>query len=152
MAANNEHRGGFEHSDINVIAVGKVGVVLLLATLVSMALVVGVFKVLQGMEGGQAKVIDPTKVFPQPQLQSRPLVDLKAYQDAESEKLATYGWADQQKGSVRIPISQAMDQLVQKGLPVRTPAPPAVREMSQPTESGLGSKMQQPGGPLGEGK
>src|SRR5690242_10792276 len=103
MAANNEHRGGFEHSDINVIAVGKVGVFLLLATLVSMALVVGVFKVLQAMEGGKpeevnAKVID--KTFPRPQLQTRPTVDLKAFLESEDKRLSGYGWADLSKGTV----------------------------------------------------
>jgi len=45
-----------------------------------------------------------------------------------------------------------MDMLVQKGLPVRAAAPPSAEGVSMPTESGLGPKMQQPGGPLGVGK
>ena len=61
----------------------------------------------------------------------------------------TYGWVDQQKGVVRIPIAQAMDLVVKKGLPVRAAAPPTAEGVSVPTESGLGPKMLPPGGPLG---
>ena len=152
MAENNEHRGGFERSDIDVFAVGKVGVMLLLATLVSMALIVGVFNVLQAMEGGKPATAANTQAFPEPRLQSRPTVDLKLYREAEEQKLAGYGWADQSKGAVRIPIAQAMDQLVQKGVPTRTTPAADMHMPSQPTESGLGPKMQQVGGPMAEGK
>ena len=152
MAGNNEHGGGFEHSDINVPAVGKIGVLLLLSALVSMLLIVGVFKVLQAMEGGQPVASDPTIVFPRPQLQSNPIKDLKEHVDSENTRLTTYGWVDAGRGIVRIPIAQAMDQLVQKGVPVRTPVAANAHATSEPTESSLGSKMQQPGGPLGEGK
>jgi hypothetical protein len=59
---------------------------------------------------------------------------------------------DQQKGVVRVPISQAMDMVVKKGLPVRTAVPPSTEGISVPTESGLGAKMMPPGGPLGDAK
>jgi hypothetical protein len=151
--SNNQHAGGgFEHTDIHVVAVGKVGVLLLLTTLMAMVLIVGVFKVLQSMEGGKAVTVDPAKVFPQPQLQTKPVPDLSKFEKAEDERLNSYGWTDEQKTTVHIPINQAIDMLVQKGLPVRTATPPGAEEVSQPTESGLGPKVQQPGGPLGEGK
>ena len=152
MAENNQHRGGFEESDVNVIAVGKAGIILLLTTILAMAMLVGLFRYFQSMDGGKAATVDPTKVFPQPQLQTHPIPDLGTVRAAEDQVLNSYGWVDQQKGIVRIPISQAMDELVQKGVPVRTSAPPATDVASQPTESGLGLIMQQPGGPLGEGK
>jgi hypothetical protein len=118
----------------------------------AMALLVGVFNYFKASEGGVATTVDPTKVFPEPQLQKSPIPDLKAVRAAEDQVLTSYGWVDQQKGVVRIPIAQAMDLLVKKGLPVRTDAPPSAEDVSMPTESGLGLKMQQPGGPLGEGK
>ena len=117
-----------------------------------MGLIIGVFNVLKTMEGGEAKAIDPTKSFPEPRLQKTPIPDLKAVRAAENQVLDTYGWVDQQKGTVRIPIDQAMDLVVKKGLPVRPATPPTTEGVSVPTESGLGPKMQQPGGPLGEGK
>jgi hypothetical protein len=152
MEENNQHRGGFEESDVNVIAVGKFGIALLLVTILAMALLVGVFNYFKASEGGEAVTVDPTKVFPQPQLEKTPIPDLKAIRDAEDQVLNTYGWVDQQKGVVRIPIAQAMDLVVKKGLPVRAAAPPSAAGVSMPTESGLGPKMLPPGGPLGEGK
>ena len=152
MAENNKHRAGFEETDVNVVAVGKFGVALLLVTIAAMALLVGVFNYFKTSEGGAAVSVDPAKVFPHPQLQKTPIPDLKAVRAAEDQVLNSYGWVDQQKGVVRIPIAQAMDLVVQKGLPVRTAAPPSTEGVSVPTASGLGPKMQQPGGPLGEGK
>jgi hypothetical protein len=152
MDENNEHQPGFEHSDVNVVAVGKYAVGLVLVTILAMGLIVGVFNVLKTMEGGAAKVVDPTKSFPEPRLQKNPIPDLKAVRAAENQVLTTYGWVDQQKGTVRIPIEQAMDLVVKKGLPVRPATPPSTEGVSVPTESGLGLKMQLPGGPLGEGK
>ena len=150
MAGNNKHRAGFEESDVNVVAVGKFGIGLLLVTIAAMALLFGVFHYFQAGEGGKAVSVDPTKVFPHPQLQATPIPDLKAVREAEDQVLNTYGWVDQQKGIVRIPIARAMELVVQKGLPVRAAAPPSAEGVSMPTESGLGPKMQQPGGPLGE--
>jgi len=152
MEENNQHRAGFEETDVNVVAVGKFGIALLLVTIAAMGLLFGVFNYFKSMEGGQAAAIDPTKVFPQPQLQKTPIPDLKAVRASEDQLLTTYGWVDQQKGVVRIPIAQAMDLVVKKGLPVRAAAPPSAEGVSMPTESGLGPKMQQPGGPLGDAK
>lgn len=152
MDENNQHRPGFEETDVNVIAVGKVGVALLLTTIAAMALLVGVFNVFKNAEGGEVISVDPAKVFPHPQLEKTPIPDLEANRAAEEQTLNGYGWVDKQKGQVRIPISQAMDSVLKKGLPVR-PAPPANMDgVSVPTASGLGPKMLPPGGPLGEGK
>src|ERR1035438_2936463 len=152
MEENNKHRPGFEETDVNVVAVGKFGLALLLATILAMALLVGVFNYFKASEGGQAATVDPTKVFPHPQLEKTPILDLMAVRAAEEQVLNSYGWVDQQKGVVRIPIAQAMELVVKKGLPVRAAAPPSAEGVSLPTESGLGPKMQQAGGPLGEGK
>jgi hypothetical protein len=147
MEENNKHQPGHESTDINEVAVGKVGVALLIVTILSMVLVVGVFNYFKASEGGEGANVDPVKVFPQPQLEKTPIPDLKAFRQAEDDTLNHYGWVDKQKGVVRIPISQAMDMVVKKGLPVR-PAAPAADSVSVPTESGLGPKMLPPGGPI----
>jgi hypothetical protein len=86
-------------------------------------------------------------------LQTTPIPDLKAIRAAEEQVLTSYGWVDARRGVVRIPIARAMDLLVQRGLPVRAEAPQSAGNVSVPTESGLGPKMQPPGGPLaGEAK
>jgi hypothetical protein len=154
MEENKKPHAGHEESDVNVIAVGKFAVALLIMTVLAMALLVGVFKYFQAQDGGKATSVDPAKVFPQPQLQTTPIPDLKAIRAAEDQMLSSYGVVDPDKGVIRIPIARAMDMIVERGLPVRKEAPPqAPGNVSVPSESGLGPKMQAPGGPIsGEGK
>ena len=76
MEENNKHRPGFEESDVNVVAVGKFGIALLLVTILAMALLIGVFNYFKSQEGGEAVSVDPTKVFPEPQLEKRPLMPI----------------------------------------------------------------------------
>jgi hypothetical protein len=56
---------------------------------------------------------------PQPRLQAEPHQDLKTYCDGQLARLNSYGWTDQQNGVTHIPIDQAMDKLLQQGLPIR---------------------------------
>jgi hypothetical protein len=152
MDENNRQRPGFEQSDVNVIAVGKVGVALLLVTIFFMALLAGLFSYLKTTEGGHAGYIDPSTVFPEPRLERTPIPDLREIRTQEDQTLTSYGWVDQQKGIVRVPISQAMDLVVKQGLPVRSAVPATEQGASVPTLSGLGPKMLPPGGPLGAAK
>jgi hypothetical protein len=60
---------------------------------------------------------------PEPHLQVDPrqqLLDLRA---AEEEILSTHGWVDETNGLTRIPIDQAMDLIVEQGLPTPVSAP-----------------------------
>ena len=43
------------------------------------------------------------------------MLDLKAVRAEEDQVLNSYGWVDQQKGVVRIPIDAAIDLLAQNG-------------------------------------
>jgi hypothetical protein len=60
-----------------------------------------------------------------PPYRSTPVMDLAAMREAEQRALTTYGWVDQQKGIVRIPIAEAMKLTVERGLPVQSAAPGA---------------------------
>lgn len=55
---------------------------------------------------------------PTPMLVNEP-ANLKKFRDHEHETLTTYGWVDQNAGTVRVPIDIAKDKLIQQGLPVR---------------------------------
>jgi hypothetical protein len=93
--------------------------------------------------------VDARKLPPEPRLQSAPVLDLREMRAAEDEILNGYGWVDEQKGTVRIPIGRAIDLLAARGLPARPQnQTPAAGDVSMPTESSLGPKVQQPGGPL----
>jgi hypothetical protein len=61
---------------------------------------------------------------PSPRLQLKPREDLKALRRQEDDLLNSYTWVNQQAGAVRIPIWQAMNQVMQQGFPVAGPAAP----------------------------
>lgn len=68
---------------------------------------------------------------PPPRLQVAPELELQALRQREEERLNTYGWIDREAGVVRIPIEQAMELLLKRGVLVRprgeargSPSPP----------------------------
>ena len=61
----------------------------------------------------------PQAAFPNPRLEEDERGQLKDIRLAQENTLYSYGWVDQNAGTVRIPIDRAMDLLVQRGLPVR---------------------------------
>jgi hypothetical protein len=130
MDENNQHnrRAGHEESDINVWAVGKFAVALMLVGVAALFLLFGLFRYLLSREGGppagrsQVAASEPAKAFPQPQLQENEVLDLKAIRAAEDQVLHSYAWIDPEMNVVRIPIDRAMDLLAERGLPSRPPA------------------------------
>jgi hypothetical protein len=62
----------------------------------------------------------------------------------EDGLLDSYGWVDENAGTVRIPIERAMDLLVQRGLPVRPQAGDAAVAKTEKTngisKNGTGKK------------
>jgi hypothetical protein len=141
-----------EHADVNIWAVGRFGIALAVLCVVSLGLLAGLFSYFRSQVGGALPVtrIDARTKPPAPTLQERPVADLMEMRAAEDQILNSYGWVDQPHGVVRVPIGRAIDLLAQRGLPARQ-AMPAPSGVTVPTESGLGPKMQQPGGPLNQG-
>jgi hypothetical protein len=137
------HGPGHETSDINVWAIGKFGIALVALCVISLAMLLGLFKYFQAQEEtATTPKVEPRTLFPQPQLQQTPVLDLRAIRAEEDQVLNSYAWVDQPKGVVRIPISQAIDILAKRGLTSR-PQPLLQSEagnVSVPTESGLGVK------------
>jgi len=128
---------GHETSDVNVWVIGKFAIALVAITLLSVALLIGVFQFFLSRTA-EPVAMDPTKMFPNPQLEQNEPKDLQEFRDREAKALTGYAWVDKQKGTVSIPIDQAIDQLVKKGLPVRKQAETPASNVSMPTESGLG--------------
>ena len=137
------HGPGHETSDVNVWAIGKFGVALVAICVISLVMLLGLFRYFQAQEEtATTPKVEPRTIFPQPQLQQTPVLDLRAIRAEEDQILNSYGWVDQPKGVVRIPVSQAIDILAKRGLPSR-PQPgmqSAAGNVSVPTESGLGVK------------
>lgn len=72
----------------------------------------------------QAPTIEP----PAPRLQPNPAQDFQAFYATQQAELESYGWVDQEKGVVHIPIGRAMEQLSKQNLPVVTGTAPATPE------------------------
>jgi len=145
-----------ERTDADVLALSKFAIALLLLCIASFAAVFGLYRYFESKYGGalpratQSLDLDARRLPPAPQLEVTEKEDLAAQRAAENQILSTYGWVDQEHGVARIPIDRAMDLLAASHLPARQTLQPetAAAEVSLPTESGLGPKAQQPGGPL----
>jgi len=79
---------------------------------------------------------------PNPRLQDKPREDLKALRKQEDSLLNSYTWLNHQTGAVRIPIWQAMDQVVRQGFPVTDQ--PAQGEPGMPQGSSSGRTAEPP--------
>src|SRR5579872_6066738 len=55
--------------------------------------------------------------FPEPRLEENERTELNGFRYGEEQQLNSYGWVDKNAGIAHIPIEQAMQMVVQKGLP-----------------------------------
>ena len=124
--ADNHKRGGHEEHDVNIFAITKFGIGLTLVIIASLFAMWGLFQYFKNRLSAelppaeQARAaIHAGKQPPQPRLQENPRVDLRAIRAEEDKLLHSYGWVDQSKGVVHIPIERAMDILTERGLPAR---------------------------------
>ena len=112
---------GHETTDVNVWAVAKFAIGLVIVCIVSIVLLFGLLKFFQSREETSvANSVEPTKLFPEPQLQKTPILDLKAIRAEEDKLLTGYAWVDPKQGIVRIPVAQAIEVLAKRGLPSRS--------------------------------
>jgi hypothetical protein len=70
-------------------------------------------------------LLQPFPTGEEPPYRVTPVTDMQSMRAAEEKALTTYGWVDQQKGIVRIPIDQAKQIALQRGFPVQSSSPPA---------------------------
>ena len=92
-------------------------------------------------------IVSTKKFLPEPRLQDKAVQDLQQMHAEEDQILNSYGWVDQKKGTVRIPIDRALDLLAQRGLPVpkKHPAPQNAGSTSDPGGAGIASNADQSG-------
>ena len=60
---------------------------------------------------------------PEPRLEPYPLAPRARLRAEEDAVLTSYGWVDKEHGVARLPIDQAMELLVKRGLPPSKPMP-----------------------------
>jgi hypothetical protein len=81
---------------------------------------------------------NPTEIFPEPRLQTTPVVDLNVYRQMVDERLRSYTWVDKEKGIVSIPIEEAKAKLLERGLGSAKPAGPTIAPTEAPTGPATG--------------
>ncbi len=59
------------------------------------------------------------KMFSEPRLETNERNEINDFRLGEEQTLNSYGWVDQNAGVVRIPITQAMQLIAERGLPTK---------------------------------
>ncbi len=67
------------------------------------------------------------QAFPEPRLETDERTEINDFRLGEEQTLNSYGWVDQNAGVARIPITEAMKLIAQRGLPTK----PAVGQVPQ---------------------
>lgn len=102
----------FEPTDwaVGTVALIYVGVLVLLV-ISPLVLILGYPNTLPDV--GRTLRINP----PGPRLQTDPDTDLQYFRAEQEKRLNSYYWIDKQKGTIHIPIENAMKKLVTNGIP-----------------------------------
>jgi hypothetical protein len=121
----------YESSDVKPRAVAKALMGLVVTTAVVVATLYPAFLWLRArMQGTDPPPPpmgrhEPGRLPAEPRLQTTPAQDLAAARVDDQRLLTTYGWVDEQRRIVHIPIDEAMRRIAERGLPSPVPAPSA---------------------------
>jgi len=117
-----------EDTDVNIRQLILFTVGLVVLSLLSAAIVLGLFNLFESQAAKSDQVQSPQAVPagqlpPEPRLVENEPRMLEKHHETEAEVLEKYGWVNQAAGVARVPIDEAKKLLLQKGLPVRAGAP-----------------------------
>lgn len=116
----------FEKEDIRATPVLKFLVGLAITCVVVAFLLVAFFRGMRSYVAGLQPPpphmkFEADRTAPGPVLQVNPAPDYQTFRAAEDALLGSYGWVDQSRGVVRIPVEEAMRILAERGLPPTAP-------------------------------
>ncbi len=118
----------YEPYDVDVGAILRWGVVLVVLIAASALASWVFFDALASYETARDPELAPMaklrgpEIPPEPRLQVAPPQDLQRMLGEQGATLSGYGWVDEKKGIVRVPIERAMDLVLKDGLPARASA------------------------------
>jgi hypothetical protein len=114
---------GYETRDANAGGIFTFLVVLGVVLVVTGLVCWGMFRYFSAHDVNQAASDSPfadTRQLPLgPQLQVNPREDWLKFREEQEKSLETYAWENRTAGTVRVPIEEAMELLVKKGVPVQ---------------------------------
>ena len=136
-----EHHPAHDHerTDVKAPLLGWMALTLVVFLLVTIPMLVGVFKLLKWEDSRDLPVRSPLAIIeepPAPVLQSVPSLELGEYRRQQRKLLGEYQWIDKQQQIVRIPIDQATQLLAERGLPKVPPAAPGGAPAASPEKPG----------------
>ncbi len=124
---------GHEQSEVSVRFIVVSLVVLLIGTFLVALLVVGIFQFFSHTYQTQESAKQSeAQIPPEPRIEVEPYKQLLDVHAREDHVLNSYAWVDKSQGIVRIPIDQAIDELVKKGLPTHDYLPDILRKQNAP--------------------
>jgi hypothetical protein len=113
----------YEQEDVNIQAMVRFAIIVFVGIVVASTVLAVALRVWSPdrleleVQLPPARVTPP--VVPGPGLDAAPEVNLQEIMRRDNERLHTYGWVDREAGIVHIPIEEAMQMLVDRGLPAR---------------------------------
>lgn len=133
----------YEHTDIDPGLGYRSAIWLVVAMLLSVAIVYGSFWFFEGQEVTVDQrvqqyplAVGQAKEPPSPRLQTQPFKDVYLLRQGENEKLQSYGWVDKEAGVAHIPIDRAMDVMIERGIPARPEASAELNQVVQDSSAG----------------
>lgn len=127
MAHSAEHThntAGHENREASVRLIVETVIGLVISVVIVCVIVWGVFNLFKFQTRKEDRVSamsGPVQLPPGPHLEVHPAEELKGLRAHEEEVLDNYRWIDKDKGIVHIPISKAMDEVLNQ-LPMRPQA------------------------------
>lgn len=126
----------YKRGDINIRTVIFFAFGLAAMTVLAFALMWVLFGAFESREAARDRETIPTtrlgeakaKLPPEPILQGAPgsrferadpVLEMEAFLEEQIEELTSFGWIDREAGVARIPIEEAKNLLLQRGLPAR---------------------------------
>lgn len=112
-----------------------------LITIIAMILMYGFFHWVVADSGADSAdpltlAVGDVPAPPLPRLQAKPEAEYRAFDVQVTEHLESYGWVDESAGIAHIPIAEAIDLLLDRGLGTTAPTP---AEEDEATEEATGS-------------
>ncbi len=130
MSEPDKNAVDYERRDVDSESVIHVGAGVAVVTVLSAVLVLFLFNFLVERARRQDPPNPPLARHeqgrrpPEPRLQEMPFKDIAALRADEQAVLEGYGWLDEKAGLARIPVSEAMKIVAERGLPRWAPPPP----------------------------
>ena len=117
---SDEHKSspGYETTDISV---RPLRIVVLLFVVMLASCLVGtwwMFRYLRKVDSSRdvrrTSLQEPSPIPPEPRLEIDPTQDWITYRHQQEQMLNTYGWVSREQGTVRIPITRAMELVAER--------------------------------------